>query len=164
LAQINTNNEDEWVPIIEWFVELRSRGICVVYLQQAGEGGEQRGHSVSEDRIDLAIHLTATDDNPSGAAFKMNFTKEREGSLTPLRLTCTNGVWAVVEKSDEQAAKTEKPPKTKKQPKDLLIAEALAKGESTRSIADRFNVSLRTIGQVNKETKNNDLTNTDFHN
>ena len=50
-AQISTNNEEQWLPIIEWMVELRCRGICVIYLQQAGKGGEQRGHSVSEDRI-----------------------------------------------------------------------------------------------------------------
>src|SRR5205823_6558843 len=86
LAQINTNNEEAWLPIIEWLVELRCRGLCVIYLQQAGKKGEQRGHSVSEDRIDLAVRLTATKANHDGAAFEMTFTKEREGSLTPLRL------------------------------------------------------------------------------
>jgi hypothetical protein len=143
LAQINTNNEEDWLPIIEWLVELRCKGICVVYLQQAGKKGEQRGHSVSEDRIDLAIRLTATNSNPGGAAFAMSFTKEREGSLTPLRLKCTKGTWALDEgkpAKQQQAQKNED--------RDKLVLEALNSGESQRDIATRFKVSLRTVNTI----------------
>jgi KaiC/GvpD/RAD55 family RecA-like ATPase len=149
LAQINTNNEEQWLPIIEWLVELRCKGLCIVYLQQAGKGGEQRGHSVSEDRIDLAIKLTATNTNPEGAAFAMSFTKEREGSLTPLRLKCTKGVWAL--DGEKQATKQQTS-------KDEKILEALDRGESQDDIAKRFKVSKRTISELKKGATNNDST------
>lgn len=159
LAQINTNNEEQWLPIIQWMVDLRCKGMCVVYLQQAGKGGEQRGHSVSEDCLDLAIRLTANDTNPDGAAFTMTFTKEREGSLTPLRLKCTKGVWSL--DVDKPAKKTQ-PATTKDEDRETLILEALNAGESQRQIAERFKVSLRDVNAINKLTKeatNNDSIN-----
>ena len=157
LAQINTNNEEQWLPIIEWMVELRCKGICVVYLQQAGKGGEQRGHSVSEDRIDLAIRLTATDTNPNGAAFAMSFTKEREGSLAPLRLTCTKGVWAL-DGAETKAPKTRKTSNIEVD-REQEIMEAIESGEPQREIARRFKTSLRKVNQLkNKKEKTNDDT------
>jgi DNA-binding NarL/FixJ family response regulator len=144
LAQISTNNEEAWLPIIEWMVELRCRGICVIYLQQAGKNGEQRGHSVSEDRIDLAVRLTKTGANPQGAAFTMSFTKEREGVLKPASLRCTAGKWEIDRVTAED-------PKKRKEPKKQQILEALAAGVTTRSVAKRFKTSLRTISQIKKE-------------
>jgi DNA-binding NarL/FixJ family response regulator len=143
LAQISTNNEEAWLPIIEWMVELRCRGICVIYLQQAGKSGEQRGHSVSEDRIDLAVRLTKTGANPHGAAFTMSFTKEREGVLKPASLRCTAGKWETDTITAEEPKKSE--------PKSQQILAALSAGETTRSIAKRLSVSLRTISKIKKE-------------
>jgi hypothetical protein len=155
LARIDTNNEEQWIPLIEWMVDLRCRGICVVYLQQAGKKGEQRGHSVSEDRIDRAIKLTKTAKNPNGgASFKMTFTKEREGSITPLQLTCTKGVWAL----DEQVKKTKEEPI--ESGKKEQIIKALRDNESRRDIAKRFEVSSKTISKLKKEMTHNDIHNT----
>ena len=149
LAQIDTNKEEHWIPIIEWLVELRCKGMCVIYLQQSGKKGEQRGHSVSEDRIDLAIKLTATSSNSNGAAFKMTFTKERQGSLTPLQMTCTQGVWAIDDKLPEP--KKGSKPSCKKEQK---IIEALEAGESQASIVKRLNTSYGTISKLKKEHTN----------
>ena len=159
LARINTNNEEQWIPLIEWFVDLRCRGICVVYLQQSGKSGEQRGHSVSEDRNDLAIKLTSTKTNPGGAAFDMTFTKQREGSLTPLRLKCTRGVWELGEVKRKAANKTAVAKGSKR---ERRILEALNGGESQRSVAARLKVSLREVSEISKlqkETTNNDTVN-----
>jgi DNA-binding NarL/FixJ family response regulator len=150
LAQIDTNKEEHWIPIIEWLVELRCKGMCVIYLQQAGKGGEQRGHSVSEDRIDLAIKLTASK-NSNGASFKMMFTKQRQGSLTPLQLTCTQGVWAVDDDSPKKVSK-KAPPTTRTTEQQIL--DALEAGESQRSIAKRLNTSFSTISKLKKESTN----------
>jgi hypothetical protein len=158
LAQISTNDELQWIPIIEWLVELRCKGIAVVYLQQSGKGGEQRGHSVSEDRIDLAIHLTAIKKNFDGAAVEMTFTKQREGSLQPIRMKCpTGGQW---DEDDEKPARGQKKEKVEK-PEELSgagrvlsldgkIAEALKAGESQNSIVKRFGLSKTTVNKVNK--------------
>jgi hypothetical protein len=156
LAQIDTNNESEWIPIIEWFVDLRCRGICIFYLQQSGKKGEQRGHSVSEDRIDLAIKLTATGSNFDGAAFTMTFTKEREGSLTPLRLTCTNGAWSL---DDKPAKKTEEALTLKEEKKKRAIITALKNNEPQAAIAKRLKTSLRNVSLLNKEMSADDNSN-----
>jgi len=149
LAQISTNNEDNWIPIIEWLVDLRCKGICVIYLQQAGKGGEQRGHSISEDRIDQAIKLTATHTNPGAAAFEVSFHKPREqGKLDPFRVRCTAGVW---ERDSSRIIKSAKP---KKPTKDELIREALSNDEPQRKIAKRLNVSLERISKIKKELQN----------
>jgi hypothetical protein len=153
LAQIDTNKEEHWLPIVEWLVELRCKGMCVIYLQQAGKGGEQRGHSVSEDRIDLAIKLTAAGKNSNGASFKMTFTKQRQGSLTPLQLTCTHGVWAVDEKLPE-SKKSSKTVSAATRTKEQQILEALEAGESQASIVKRLNTSFRTTNRLKKENSN----------
>jgi len=152
LAQISTNNEDNWIPIIEWLVDLRCKGICVMYLQQAGKGGEQRGHSISEDRIDQAIKLTATYTNPGAAAFEVSFHKPREqGKLDPFRVRCTAGVWERDSSVKIKSAKAKKPTKHEH------IVEALNNNEPQRKIAKRLKVSLERISKIKKEQNQHEV-------
>jgi KaiC/GvpD/RAD55 family RecA-like ATPase len=151
LAKISTNNEDNWIPITEWFVDLRCKGICVIYLQQSGKNFEQRGHSASEDPIDLAMKLTKTGGNPGSAAFDITFPKVREeGHLKPLRVRCTAGVW------ERDSSLIIKSAKAKKPTKDELIREALNHGEPHEQIAKRLKTSTKTITKIKKELQNAD--------
>ena len=46
LANMGTNDEDNWLELNEWFRDLRSKyKLCLVFLHHAGKGGLQRGHS-----------------------------------------------------------------------------------------------------------------------
>ena len=160
LAQINTNNEEQWLPIIEWMVELRCKGICVVYLQQAGKGrGAARPLRFRRSHRPRNQAQSQRTPTPTEQPFEMSFTKEREGSLLPpLRLTCTKGVWAL-DGAETKAPKTRKTSSTEVD-REQEIMEAIESGEPQREIARRFKTSLRTVNQLkNKKEKTNDDTN-----
>lgn len=97
LAWIPTNDEEAWLEILPWLARLRSRGLCIVFLHHAGKGGLQRGHSRSEDMLDVSIKLSRPDDEECDyLRFKMEYDKFR-GDRTGIRalsVSCKQGLWA----------------------------------------------------------------------
>lgn len=93
LARISSNEEDNWLEIIPWMMKLRSQNVSVMSLQHAGKTGLQRGHSRSEDPLDLSINLTRPEDyNPEdGLRCLLKFDKTRDyvrdGDNMEIRLT-----------------------------------------------------------------------------
>lgn len=73
------NEAESWLPIADWILNLRRRGIAVILIHHAGKGGQQRGTSKREDLLDVVIGLSRpTDYDPSqGAVFVSEFTKAR---------------------------------------------------------------------------------------
>jgi putative DNA primase/helicase len=73
------NESESWVPIQEWILSLRRRGISVLFVHHAGKGGAQRGTSKREDVLDTVIVLRHPDDYvPSdGARFEVHLDKAR---------------------------------------------------------------------------------------
>ena len=73
------NEAESWLPIADWILSLRRRGIAVIMVHHAGKGGQQRGTSKREDLLDVVIGLSRpTDYEPSqGAVFISEFTKAR---------------------------------------------------------------------------------------
>ncbi|MEI2677860.1 MAG: AAA family ATPase [Burkholderiaceae bacterium] len=73
------NEAESWLPIADWILALRRRGIAVVLIHHAGKGGQQRGTSKREDLLDVVIGLSRPADyDPSqGAVFVAEFTKAR---------------------------------------------------------------------------------------
>jgi putative DNA primase/helicase len=73
------NEGDSWVPIQEWALDLRRRGISVLFVHHAGKGGAQRGTSKREDVLDTVIVLRHPDDYspPDGARFEVHLEKAR---------------------------------------------------------------------------------------
>jgi hypothetical protein len=58
LTTFPTNDEEGWIDFLQWLNHLRQRGLCVIFLHHAGKSGMQRGHSRSEDLLDVSIKLT----------------------------------------------------------------------------------------------------------
>lgn len=58
LGNFPTNDEECWIEFLQWLNHLRQRGLCVIFLHHAGKSGMQRGHSRSEDLLDVSIKLT----------------------------------------------------------------------------------------------------------
>jgi AAA domain/DnaB-like helicase N terminal domain len=58
LTAFPTNDEEGWIDFLQWLNHLRQRGLCVIVLHHAGKSGMQRGHSRSEDLLDVSIKLT----------------------------------------------------------------------------------------------------------
>lgn len=73
------NEAESWLPIADWILSLRRRGIAVILVHHAGKGGQQRGTSKREDLLDVVIGLSRPPDyEPSqGAVFISEFTKAR---------------------------------------------------------------------------------------
>lgn len=79
-ARTGRENEGEsWLPVADWLLRLRRRGIAVVLVHHAGKGGQQRGTSKREDLLDVVIGLSRPKDyDPTqGAVFVAEFTKAR---------------------------------------------------------------------------------------
>lgn len=58
LGNFPTNDEECWIEFLQWLNHLRQRGLCVIFLHHAGKSGMQRGHSRSEDLLDVSIKLS----------------------------------------------------------------------------------------------------------
>lgn len=104
------NEAESWLPIADWILRLRRRGIAVVLVHHAGKGGQQRGTSKREDLLDAVIGLSRPSDyDPSqGAVFVAEFTKARnlagaDAESIELRLggddTRAEWTWRTVEAS-----------------------------------------------------------------
>lgn len=144
LGRFATNHEENWIPVTAWFQDLRCKGITVIFLHQTGKGNEQRGHSISDDALDLIVKLTSTPGKPSDIAdFSVTFPKVREAAkLEAFRISCTAGVW----KLEGKNGTPKKKPSKREQARELLN-----QGTSIRQIAQQLKVSSKTIGEIKKE-------------
>ena len=80
LIRTGKENEGEgWLPVQEWVLRLRRRGISVLFIHHAGKAGQQRGTSRREDVLDTIIVLKKPADYTSGdgAYFEIHFEKAR---------------------------------------------------------------------------------------
>ena len=66
---------DAWVPMQNWLLSLRRRGVSVLLVHHAGTNGRQRGTSRREDALDTVIALRRPEDySPEqGARFEILF-------------------------------------------------------------------------------------------
>jgi putative DNA primase/helicase len=73
------NDEESWLPIQTWLLQMRWRGISVLMIHHQGKGGDQRGTSAKEDILDTVIRLDRPNDYHSeqGARFEVHLAKAR---------------------------------------------------------------------------------------
>lgn len=73
------NEAESWLPVQDWALRLRRRGLCCIFLHHEGKGGAQRGTSRREDTLDTVIHLVRPADySPAeGSRFEIHFEKAR---------------------------------------------------------------------------------------
>ena len=80
LCRTGKENEGEgWLPVQEWALKLRQRGVAVLFVHHAGKAGAQRGTSRREDVLDLVLALRhPTDYAPTeGLRCELHFEKCR---------------------------------------------------------------------------------------
>ena len=70
---------DAWVPMQNWLLNLRRRGVSVLFVHHAGTNGRQRGTSRREDVLDtvIALRRPANYSPDQGALFEVHYEKLR---------------------------------------------------------------------------------------
>ena len=87
MANGSEGASDAWLPMQNWLLQLRRKGIAVLLIHHAGVNGRQRGTSRREDALDTVIALRRPADySPDeGARFEVHIEKARtlagEGAL-----------------------------------------------------------------------------------
>ncbi len=73
------NEGESWLPVQEWALSLRRRGMSVLFVHHAGKSGLQRGTSRREDLLDTVITLRRPADYSAdqGLRCEVHFEKTR---------------------------------------------------------------------------------------
>jgi putative DNA primase/helicase len=79
LANGSEGASDAWLPMQNWLLKLRRRGVAVLLIHHAGVNGRQRGTSRREDALDTVIALRRPVDYApeEGARFHVHVEKAR---------------------------------------------------------------------------------------
>lgn len=139
------NAAESWLPVQQWVLALRRRGISVLLVHHAGKSGAQRGTSRREDVLDTVISLRRPSDySPNeGARFEVHLEKARgihgeKANPFDARLeeqADGKAVWTVKDLGDVTRER---------------VAELLKEGLSQRAIGRELGLS---VGAVNKHAK-----------
>lgn len=137
----NENEGDSWAPIQEWAVQLRKRGIAVVFIHHANKEGKQRGSHKKEDVMDIVIQLKRPDDYIQGTddtRIQISYTKSRHleaGDVKDIEATfkTTEGVleWTWVDGDNDF----------------LKVVELLKSKVSYQEIGEDVSVSKSTVSR-----------------
>jgi len=153
LCRYGRENEGEgWLPVQEWALALRRRGISVLFIHHAGKNFAQRGTSRREDLLDTVFTLKhPADYNPSeGLRCEVHFEKTRGmlgDAAKPFEVRMEEGadrraVWTMRELEDAKA-----------QQAIALYSE----GMSVRDVADELRISKSAAHRLRKKWMGDDF-------
>jgi putative DNA primase/helicase len=153
LATLTHGNENVWLPVQQWLLKLRRKGIACLIIHHSGTSGKQRGSSRREDALDCVIGLKKpTDYKPEhGCRFEVHMEKCRHyagGLLAPFEARLTDGVWS---HSEIVIA----PAPAKAQPQMLEQAKELFQsGASIREVAIATGLSKSSAWRLRQQAVN----------
>lgn len=103
LSSFDENKSNEFKPVQDWLLYLRSIGKTIINVHHCGKGDDYRGSSRMLDCADTAIHLQAVnqggldEDHIKGNKFKITYTKSRSfggKDALPFEVSFEAGQWA----------------------------------------------------------------------
>jgi hypothetical protein len=82
---LDENAGSDWEILQSWLLDLRRRGISVIFIHHAGRNREMRGHSKREDPAFWIIALDSVDsiETVPGTKFVARFVKNRNATALP---------------------------------------------------------------------------------
>ena len=143
LASGSEGASDAWLPMQNWLLRLRRKGIAVLIIHHAGVNGRQRGTSRREDALDTVISLRRPADySPQeGARFEVHIEKARalvgEGELPFEALVSDSGKLGI-----KWLARDLKPPIFQQ------AAELFASGRTVRQVKEILGISHGEAGRL----------------
>jgi putative DNA primase/helicase len=139
------NEAESWLPVQEWLLNLRKRGISVLMVHHAGKTGAQRGTSKREDLLDTVITMKRPHDYDAsqGARFEVYYEKSRGffgDDARPFEAQLMGDDWVVKELEDSLLGR---------------VQELKAGGLTQREIAAEVGCSPAKVNRLlkQKETK-----------
>jgi putative DNA primase/helicase len=147
------NESESWIPLQEWFLTLRRRGISVLLIHHSNKAGGQRGTSRKEDLLDTVITLRKPEsyDPKEGARFEVHYEKARgfhgeEAAPFEAALKEDNGkfIWTVQSIENIQLDQ---------------ILSLHKEGLTQREIAEELGLGLGTVNRKLKEGKERKIQN-----
>ena len=148
MANGSEGASDAWLPMQNWLLRLRRKGIAVLLVHHAGVNGRQRGTSRREDALDTVIALRRPADySPDeGARFEVHIEKARtlagdgalpfEAAIEPF-ITPDGGLPGI-----RWVARELKPPIFQQ------AAELYARGLSVREVKQALGISHGEAGRL----------------
>lgn len=147
LCRYGKENEGEgWLPVQDWALGLRRRGISVLFIHHAGKNFSQRGTSRREDLLDTVFTLKhPANYNPSeGLRCEVHFEKTRGmlgDSAKPFEVRMEAGM-------DGRAVWTMRGLEDVKRQEAASMHDA---GMSLREIAEELKISKSTVQRLLKK-------------
>lgn len=140
-----SNDEESWLPVQGWLLDLRRRGLSVFMVHHQGKGGDQRGTSAKEDVLDTVIRLARPSDYHSeqGARFEVHLTKARgicgpDAKSFEAQLFTAGQALAWTTKDIEDAELDQ-------------LARLMAEGFTIRDAAEEMGISKSAAGRLKKK-------------
>jgi putative DNA primase/helicase len=139
LCTASESASDAWVPMQNWLLGLRRKGIAVLLVHHAGNNGRQRGTSRREDALDTVIALRRPEDySPEqGARFEVHFEKLRNrvdaDGAVPFEASFDGDAWS---------AQDLRPPIFKQ------AVELFQNGLTVREVAAQLRISKTEAGRL----------------
>jgi putative DNA primase/helicase len=147
MANGSEGASDAWLPMQNFLLHLRRKGVAVLLVHHAGVNGRQRGTSRREDALDLVIGLRRPADySPEeGARFEVHIEKARilvgDGAL-PFEAVVEAFVSESGRAGIRWVARDLKPPVL------YRAAELFRDGHTVRQVADLLGVSRSEAGRL----------------
>jgi hypothetical protein len=141
------NAAESWLPVQEWILRLRRRGLSVLMVHHGGKSGAQRGTSKREDVLDTVICLKRPADyEPEhGARFEVHFEKARgihgEDAVAfeaKVKTAGSKATWAVLDVEAD----------LRKQ-----VVELLKQGKTQRYVATALGISVGKVNTIAKKAR-----------
>lgn len=141
------NAGESWLPVQEWILSLRRRGISVLMLHHGGKSGAQRGTSKREDVLDTVICLKRPSDYEvdEGARFEVHLDKCRgiygdDARPFEARLNINENTasWDVREVEADLVEQ---------------VIKRLIEGASQRKIASEFGINVTRVNRIAKRAR-----------
>lgn len=148
----NENEGEGWLPVQEWALGLRRRGMSVLFVHHAGKNKAQRGTSRREDLLDTVITLKhPADYNPSeGLRCEVHFEKTRAmlgEAAKPFEVRMGNG-------SDGRAVWSTRDLQDAKEQQAIAL---FASGVSVRDVAEELQISKSTAQRIRAKWTSGEL-------
>jgi putative DNA primase/helicase len=139
------NDQDGWIPVQNFLLELRRMGIAVLLVHHSGKDEtKQRGTSAREDILDISIELGTPADRNSDAMFTVNFRKSRSIAERDLpsfdaHFDQQTGAWRRMASSA--------------QARNAQIVAMASSGVKQKDIADLFGLGAPAVSKIIKAAK-----------